>query len=1337
MNNLTFSINKVTGLSMRFLSVLFCLFVVCATAEAGNTFKYNYSVTVAPQTSNPGRGKVYMDAKAEFLYDNKTKWADLSDSKNTELYNANKTLTVSVSKNNEDKDNQKNPWIQYTSVTLKAEALAGSKFTKWSWTENSEEKSSTAVTISIPCPERLQMNPNDRDDTESRSCPITYTAHFTPRTYNYKIPGAQTTEGGTICATGTTSTRPEDEDAQWSDASILQGSTLSQNADGNGMYARATIGTYYYHAKANNDYKFLGWYDKNGIMLTADFTCPYELIATSEESATPTTDMLTAVFVPATPATITYKDVINPKYDKFWTGTEKGAADGGIYAEFPYRTKTAVDLKKTFGTDEKPLFHVLYIFGVTTDVSGGDEINLPAIGVACNAKTPCYVYHKSDDGTHYVYKTTFDAVSTRFDHGTAMNTKHLYFTGYCPFANVGTTPDHEGWMYFRGDGNGVNIYLDNCEILGRGKTVDGSIPHAGYHTTYEVLLEIDVLSENGVLAGKDQNSFLKGSSSIFVFNSTTTNSAQPYSPSIHISGDNHLKGQTGHITEVYGYAAYTKIELNTIIGYDIENVPTASAPITIKADNTFGYTNLTMDDLWPTGTEAKAITNGSLLLDSYRRPGELSETTPVVEMGTQNSTLTINGGQYMLRNSAADGAYTCNLAVGYRKFTKTASVMGMNPVVALYGFGGDRADCQVAINAGTFTMYPNMYYDGSKYLGSNYYVDQDGFLDLRLPAGKGTRYSYINGGTYNGISNVVFCSVSTSSGASPINQSKDMLCLQDVEVDGLNLDQNNGSVTFTIPAPFSSAYSNTEPCYNLATGIGNVESNAYYGGQSINGDTKKIGGKTVVSLLLPASMCEDEDVGEYPLCANCELLEEAIYYNWATAAPRLQIQSSGINAEIGGDIVVPVNVNTGEATIKAIVNNLLYFDMQGIEGESIGSVGFATSKAWGSVENEGDYWIRKQLNILKNVVADRWYCFVAPFDIHVVSVLECGDMSDYADDRNEARRVQAENNMTFLISLQDFVFPDENGRASGISFEELVTGSPVASLYPLKHYNGTSSADKNHGENIFNANYYLYEMPDGEFQKETTKDGTRDTFNIAWQPVHREGEAGEALLRKGKVYAMQFPWCPMCNDWQTRTKYDYWTNKVIHFLGLGYDNPGTETDGQIVRGRTYQGETILAQTPSVGAAMHTGNSTLFDMTAPANAYVHDCDVDQQTGQDWFIQPPEEYVVKPTQGYMLYNSGPDPMPVRISRAGQIEYSENNATGVDGVPTIGDRTSLMLFGAYDGFEVLALHEQLVTVYNLQGNIIFQQYMAEGQQVYVATGAGVFIVRGESETIKVMVE
>jgi hypothetical protein len=198
----------------------------------------------------------------------------------------------------------------------------------------------------------------------------------------------------------------------------------------------------------------------------------------------------------------------------------------------------------------------------------------------------------------------------------------------------------------------------------------------------------------------------------------------------------------------------------------------------------------------------------------------------------------------------------------------------------------------------------------------------------------------------------------------------------------------------------------------------------------------------------------------------------------------------------------------------------------------------------------------------------------------------------------------------------------------------------------------------------------------------------------------------------------------MCNDLGSRTKYDYWSKKFIRFYGEG---------PQRIDGANKQSS--LSTQPDEGNAILRGNSTLKDYTL-SRGYVHETDPTSEY-LDYFVQK-DNQVIKPTQGFLLYTPKDGAqMPARISRSGQIEYDENTETGVDGVPTVGDRTSLMLFGAYDGFEVLALHEQLVTVYNLQGNIIFQQYMTAGEQVYVPTGAGIYVVRGEKETIEVMVD
>lgn len=1019
-----------------------------------------------------------------------------------------------------------------------------------------------------------------------------------------------------------------------------------------------------------------------------------------------------AYATPGIPTVITYGDIDDIN---MYTGTEMGAGNGGVYESFPYSKKRPISLDNVFDEiTNAPLFDFLYIFGITTNQDDGNTINntLASTTTPCNAKTPCYMYRQSDG--KYVLDSEFDAVTTRFDHQKNMGNKKLYFTGYCPFANIGTQVNDEGWMYFIGDKNNpVDIYLEDCQIYGRCRSSDGSQNTAKFPKN-EVLIEASI---GNVLGGKENINYMKGFSSIFVFSSTATDEDAPYRPTIHIRGKNHLRGQLGFITEVFAYVLGQKLTMDKITDNRIINVGTSSAPITIKPDNSNGYTHLTMDDFWP-NSSGITPTNGYLNLDSYKL-GEASR-VPSIDMGSEFSSLTFNGGQYHLHNSASpDGEYTCNMAISYRKFYKEAEVLSVTPKVSLYGFGGDQAANQVIINSGTFTMEKNMY--GTK--GGTYYIDQDEYLDLRLPAGSTSRPSQINGGTFNGISHVVFCSEVASSGGSPINSAGEWLCMQDVPVNAETTSY--GSATFDIPAPF---YIYEEPMvvYDLDGNIEGVSTANQYGGQSANAYNKD--GQSVVSLMLSGSGAECELGG----CTDCEKLEESLYRNWATTIPRVQVTIAGVEAEVGGDEEVPYN-KEGEVKPKFKVNQLMYMDLDGLQNQAIEleESEFYISpdvKPRGNFTNKEPYTILKHLNMVKVVQADRWYTFVAPFDIHRVEVLEIDERKVSAiTSKADAMREQLKANAKFMIAINGFIIPNSEGRSSGLTFEEIVSldqANQPKKLIKLKHYNGQKESDNNYGANILNANYYLYEAPEGELNKSETINGL-DTFHIVWKPVHREGEAGQPLMKQGRVYAIQFPYCPMCAVVEEN---DYWSNKMIRFYGAC-----SGKDGQTINGTDYQ-NTILAASPSEGNAMFKGNSTLADMTLVANAgyYVHN------TTDDYFYLNNSSYILQPTEGFIHYTpKAGAQMPARISRSGQIEYDENAETGVDGVPTVGDRTSLMLFGAYDGFEVLALHEQLVTVYNLQGNVVFQQYMTAGEQVYVATGAGIFVVRGESEAIKVMVD
>ena len=959
----------------------------------------------------------------------------------------------------------------------------------------------------------------------------------------------------------------------------------------------------------------------------------------------------------------------------FYTGTELDQITSAFYKE-----KTKIDLSNTFAADGQPLFDVLYLFGVTTGKDGAiiNEPKLSTPNVPCNASTPCYVYKKPKDGNKYIFDSEVDAVQTRFDYGTSMNGSKLYFTGYCPFANIGSQATDEGWMYFKGGRNAkVDIYLENCEILGKYRSGDGSANFSKFATNY-VNFEALTLTQE-----------LKGVSSIFVFEG---NSSTAYVPSIHIKGTNHLKGQFGYITEVLALGKPLDEQLKL---ERLRNVETYSAPITLKTYG--GKVNLIMDDLWPEGSTNR-ITNGFLKLDAYlfKQSNNEAEKCPCIDLGTENGSLTINGGQYHLRNTASlDGQYTSNLAICYRKFSKAS-------VANLYGFGNDMTEAPVVINSGTFTMYPNMF--GT--VGAQYYLD-DAFMDLRLPNGNGK--SQINGGTFNGIANVVFCSTVSSSGASPINIQGYWLCPQDVKVNSVN---SNGTANFTIPAPFDGAY---EASPKVTTDLNaypiSAGSNKYrYGRQSVNAFQKE-DEEYYVRLLLPGDACSGD-------CVDCEKIEEALYQNWAFAIPKVKIEGMSVpTPDIGGEITIATQTE-GEISVDVKVNQLLFMDMQGLEDFSVSSQISGTkfsvkdkSQPRGQINNPGEYTIHKHLNLLKVVDADTWYCFTAPFHIDHVSVLEVWENHVSGQPtKQKAIEEQFVKNSELWVGIHGFLLPEGNRYGTALTLEQLVdrpASEYKSQLIPLTHYDGT---------NLMTANYYLYELKNEEF----TTDGIREELDIEWQPVKRN--AGEPLMYQGKTYAIQFPWCPMCNDLNTRDYYDYWSKKFIRFYGKG---------AQIIQGSDYH-STILATTPAAGSATLAGNSTLVDMTLAAEAgYVHN------TTNDFFELNNSAVKIKPTQGYMLYGGGAKGMPERISRSGKMIFGDNTTTDLEGVPTIGDRTSIMLFDAMDGFEVLSLCEQVVTIYNLQGNLIFRQQMAEGEQVHIAAAEGIYVVKGEKEAIKVMVD
>lgn len=948
---------------------------------------------------------------------------------------------------------------------------------------------------------------------------------------------------------------------------------------------------------------------------------------------------------------------------------------------FPYKPKRKINLSACFDSNGEPLFDKLYIFGLTSNTNDATytynkqvypRINTPTNpdnATTCfNATTPLYVYNKVQGG--YQLEETLDATKERFDHDTSMSGKKIYFTGYCPFAYMGTTADEEGWMYFKGGNTSVDIYLEDCEIRGRYKTVNGCNRTTGGNYDYaDFTLKLGIFSPN----------FIKGCSSPFVFYSTATASDVYYKPNFHIKGDNFLQGQYGmHIKSVKG-------DVGNGIETGIANISQASAPITIRADKNSGKTNLIFDDNWADGT----ITNGYLkLISAMSHVGSL-------DLGSDAGEATFNGGQYHLRNAAADGNYTTNTVASFRRFSKTS----MGFTIYLYGFGGDvPGNCKVTINSGTFTLEKNV----NPSAGHAYYRDDINFMDLRLP-GK----SVVNGGTFNGITNVVTCVEATTRGKSPVNGVGVELCLfNGADPNG---ETAYGTKTFSFDDPsfdgirFAGDFYGTSNA--IATDLRNsstmqsVISNVLYGAQSLNPDEE---GK--LNLLLPAVATTGGNTW-------CQPFNNALSRQWATCIPEMNVSNSGTGVGVGGDIDVEKQVD-GTAVET---NYLLYLEVDEMQKQveiEDGQMHIKCNSNRSNITNAENYRIQKDLNIFKSIEADQWITIVAPFNVHDISVLEATAAKETdleAMERAAAHRTQATAFLNFFNDISGFVIPDDAGRTTSHPLTTLMEWYGVKP-YELIHYNGA---------NIREANYYLYELDNLDVDGSFSTNATGEELNITWKPVATPSE-NEPILKKGHIYAMQFPYCPLCGDAATRTEYDYWTGKFLFLHGKGPQ----EVDG------TNTHNTLLTNTPSkAGSAILKGNTSLHALTLPSKTgYVHN------TTNDLFELNASNYSVKPMETFMLYNPPTARMPKAISRSGKMIYEEQTATGL---PTIGDRTTLNAYANNMQIHLTALQAQHAVIYDMHGQVLFDGQLSEGEQMSVSAPQGMYIVKGTYEIIKLIVD
>lgn len=452
----------------------------------------------------------------------------------------------------------------------------------------------------------------------------------------------------------------------------------------------------------------------------------YDMVVITGKSAVDGKTITKYIPVNTVPSTIT---AVNAASTGIKTGTRNNSASE--WASTSYTIKD-VNVSGAFA-DGKAFCDKIFIFDKSYNETNPKESNI-AVSLNNISMTSCHVYTKSGD--NYVYsKTIENACAATKDsefNQTTSGTLKLYYTGFCPMLSTGYTVNDESAIYIEGNGGtSVDVYLDNCFITPRKKTVEGY----------------------GVEAIWNTEAYPEGSAAALCFKNKNKSTGNAFTGNVHIRNKNMLYG-------AFGLTYHVDIAGNEA------RCTHQSAPIMVLIDSDDSKAVLNIDDIWPVSDTDTERTNGELMLK------KTADNSPSIDLGNANTTLNFNGGRITLQNAyPGSNNYTTTLAISHRSYTKS--------ILTLRGMGNDQVGGTVNFNDGTFSILAPSNF-GSNATYDTYYRNADGIIDgtaLRCP-----QNTTINGGTFN--SNVVTCSDVQSQGGSPKNNKGDDVCMLDLRASG-------------------------------------------------------------------------------------------------------------------------------------------------------------------------------------------------------------------------------------------------------------------------------------------------------------------------------------------------------------------------------------------------------------------------------------------------------------------------------------------------------------------------------------------------------------------------
>ena len=1030
-----------------------------------------------------------------------------------------------------------------------------------------------------------------------------------------------------------------------------------------------------------------------------------------------------------------------------YTGVKNGyTLDGkfeGIYGlKDDVEKSTAyrkVDLSSTYDNNDKPLFDYLVIYGETTTTDGTINITTPTTTSGSNAKTPMYIY--KNDGSSYKFWMMEENVNTANKPISSLpiakgEQLRIYITGFCPYATTGYTKEDEGVWYFQGvNGAKLDIYLEDCYIYSRHKTLEGRAFSGRY--------DGQAFSEP----------FVRGSGGVLVFENQDNDPSGSFDVTIHTRRNNMFKSNYGCFFELMqGMRAYN-----------------VSSPIQVhlasdkhKANS---KTTLTFDDKWPndaTNYDSFERTNGYLSLQKQ------VNNAPSIDLGNANTIVNFRGGQVELQNAAVVSPnYKTTFAISFR-----SGLMAGFPMA--YGIGTDDVGGEVYFYDGTTTVIP-MEVD-IKY--RDYYLmdtDANGKEKTTTSCLRTPTNTYVYGGSH---CMMRACEDVTSKGGAPTRNGNPLGLYKYPKIKatvepgqtaprgGFGEPNEVGLVTPTdIPGDYQAE--SVTPNTNGTADTSDDYLNFWF-------TTKE------ESSVKPEV---DKKINFWKACMT-QISAEYMSYGGTVGGETMILPNEEnkylLYCQIDENISNVISAGTGDGEDRVYSYRAPVKDPSGqLETDYLSIppsyVGEEYQNYIETVDKENnelitgeEYTISEKVYYVVPTTADTWMTFTAPFNVEKLYIVEAyeeaklavtppkevTDEDDNTTKLNQRQSVlleQAKHNADFAAFFGvamalgrdqtfDEIYNDYIGWAKYVDKKDDTRGK-----IKLEHYNGN---------NFFTANYYLYHN-DGEW----TRNG--DKFDTKWEVVGEVAE-GEILMRQGETYSMLFPYCTGCDVLKdaegniivdanglpqlsaVRDYWDYWSGKFLIFEST----QATSNNPHTIKGSNYHNELFAPATSGDGsAAVLTGNSTFALMTSyntiDDKVYTYSAEMGRERFKNNTRQIGNQtryQTVQPTVSFLIADiPAKAGAPARgVMRSGEIIYDKEN-TPTDNnlggnIPTVGGGNDLFITSTATGINIAVAEPQQVRVMSATGATLFSGMVQTAVDVFLPT-AGVYVVAGENEVHKIL--